>query len=190
MTTAADKTEKPETIFTFTFMHKIVVSSPGGQESATATAKKMHEAIPFLKQHTLSVAPATAEEKANYDGRTYIDENEILQRKPIDVESMAALRVMEAEAGENVRLLSDNGRTYVYRPDLGMAPGADLSHVVTSQKAGIWIELEYMKRMMSGQMQGAQAQAQAMQAAQKAQGDAMARRAAAGPSGLNGQRRR
>lgn len=87
----------------------------------------------------------------------------IFIRLPIEVESLAALAQLDAEAGENAKIKGESGEGYVYRPDVQPGTdGLDLRYTVSSRapKGGVWIDATYLRH---ASQEAARRQAQAQQ---------------------------
>lgn len=135
--------------FRMTFTQEFVVEAESAEVMKKA-AKDFQTSLPFLYQFKLDVVEAADDEG---DGRWHIV-NGRLDRKPLIVETIEALRAFEAPNGEIAKVASES-RTYVYQKaiDPNIARQIDLSLIVASKHGGVWIDMVFVQRQMQAQAQ-------------------------------------
>lgn len=133
-------------------------------EDMKAAAQKFRDGLPFLKMFDINVEDAPAD--ATPDTRWSVI-NGTIDRVPLEVADIAALRDLQAPAGEVARIAGQKP-VYAYTPKIAreVAINLDISRIVASNIEGIWIDVAYMHQLQQQQVQAMmqqQAQAQGRQ---------------------------
>lgn len=147
-------------VFELVFSQRFVVEASNLQEMQQASAS-FKKALPFLATFSMGVKETEVGKDEQVRWKV---ENGSLERIPIKVESIDALRTYKVDEAE-LAIVEGEGSRYVYQSNVPpmVAKMLDIRFIVASKHGGIWIDAKYLERMMQ-QMQQQQQHPQQVKA--------------------------